>query len=463
MDSTAQAIIDRAEQSLESQGIIADVTYKNPLIPNWVNDVTRLNAQNLNKIFSSIKSYTDSLAERSKQEESEVIVQLTEYVADNVDDLRGSNEWLGSLAMQAADYNDPATRSSLLTAAVATFTQSESLPQGRAPRKGDQITITPASGSTAPEFPAIWMFYVENTSSSGQWKFFSSLKPIEYASANSPGIVQISSGINLASDGVISVPKATTSTAGSVIVGSGINLNTSTGTISVPVSSGTTKGIVSAGSNITNTDGVLSVPVTSTTGLGVVQIGSGLDVTSAGVLSATDNSLNLGRFQTTSNLTSSSATFDITSDTTYPSNAAVNKFLHNNMFLNSGNYENLLLKICIPSDGSAWRVADGSEFVSSIRLDSLTYKITLNAIQFEDYELQGVWGNLSGYVLFNPGSSALPVDFQYSVETTQNRVNMIKIRAHSFDTYTTVDPSHVYNPNSDIYIHILTTLKQTWF
>ena len=102
------------------------------------------------------------------------------------------------------------------------------------------------------------------------------------ASTTAYGIVKIGSNISV-SDGVISVPAATSSALGVVKVGSNISVNS--GTISVPAATTSALGVVKVGSNIAVASGVISVAKASASTLGVVKIGDGVNVDANGVIS----------------------------------------------------------------------------------------------------------------------------------------------------------------------------------
>ena len=127
---------------------------------------------------------------------------------------------------------------------------------------------------------------------------------VKRGSVDDYGVVKIGNGITVA-DGVISVdmtsvPAATTTSQGSVIVPTSGNLAVDEAdNISVPLATDTTLGVVKAGAGLTSTAGVLSVslPNATTSTKGVVQVGANINV-SDGVISvapATASTLGIAR------------------------------------------------------------------------------------------------------------------------------------------------------------------------
>jgi hypothetical protein len=110
------------------------------------------------------------------------------------------------------------------------------------------------------------------------------------------GGVIIGSGINNSS-GTISVtpyslPAATTSVLGGIIVGT--NISVSSGTISVATATTAVLGVVKVGTNITVSSGTISVATATTAVLGVVKVGTNISVASGVISVATATSSVLG-------------------------------------------------------------------------------------------------------------------------------------------------------------------------
>ena len=108
------------------------------------------------------------------------------------------------------------------------------------------------------------------------------------ASGSILGGVIVGSNINVDGSGRISINKASTSGYGIVKVGSNISV-TGDGTISVPVGTGSSLGVVRTGSNITNNSGVISVPVATNGTLGVVKAGTNISISSDGSINAANS------------------------------------------------------------------------------------------------------------------------------------------------------------------------------
>lgn len=98
----------------------------------------------------------------------------------------------------------------------------------------------------------------------------------------------ISGNLLVASSGGYTLPPATTSTLGGVIVGSNLAVDGS-GVLSytMPAATTTTIGGVVVGNNLSITGNVLSVPIATTSVAGVVKAGTGLSVAADGTLSVT--------------------------------------------------------------------------------------------------------------------------------------------------------------------------------
>ena len=83
-----------------------------------------------------------------------------------------------------------------------------------------------------------------------------------------------------------SLPNATTTTKGGVIVGS--NISVSSGKISVATGSKDAKGVLQVGDNINVSSGKISVPTANGTSLGLVKQGTNITIDSDGTISAKD-------------------------------------------------------------------------------------------------------------------------------------------------------------------------------
>ena len=128
---------------------------------------------------------------------------------------------------------------------------------------------------------------------------------VNIASAQQKGIVQVGDNIDV-ENGTISVPKASSDQLGLVKIGRNIKQNQD-GTIYVDDikwddATETTKGVVQVGDNIDVTEGVISVPVASSSQKGVVQVGNNIQ-TSNGVISvATGSKSQKGALQVGNNI-----------------------------------------------------------------------------------------------------------------------------------------------------------------
>jgi hypothetical protein len=116
------------------------------------------------------------------------------------------------------------------------------------------------------------------------------------ATSSTLGGVIVGSGINVTA-GTISVtpytlPAATTSTLGGVIVGT--NISVSSGTISVATATTAVLGVVKVGTNISVSSGTISVATATTSALGVVKVGTNISVASGVISVATATSSALG-------------------------------------------------------------------------------------------------------------------------------------------------------------------------
>jgi hypothetical protein len=171
---------------------------------------------------------------------------------------------------------------------------------------GDGIAITPQGVistklATADDVGVVKPGLGLSVNSEGALDISFSSLPL--ATTSAPGMVIVGSGLKVSS-GLLSldyVPiPASTDVLGVVKIGSGIDVDDE-GTISVsintdnlPYSSKTVRGIVQVGDNIDVTNGVISVTfpeiptinVASPTVAGIVKVGSGLDIDVDGVLSA---------------------------------------------------------------------------------------------------------------------------------------------------------------------------------
>lgn len=126
---------------------------------------------------------------------------------------------------------------------------------------------------------------------------------IPAATASTPGVVQIGSGLKMTGSSLsvdaATLPNATASTKGVVQVGTGLLV--SNGVISVdgaaiviPDATTSSKGVVRVGSGLAVTAGVISAPVATDSTTGVAQIGAGLSVSSGVISVATASQSTLG-------------------------------------------------------------------------------------------------------------------------------------------------------------------------
>ena len=123
------------------------------------------------------------------------------------------------------------------------------------------------------------------------------IKTINGESVLGSGDITISAGTEY------TLPKATNSVLGGVIVPTSGNLTVdSSGNIKVPTATSSTLGVVKTGTNISNSDGTISVPTASASTAGVIKVGSGLKI-SRGTLST--------------NLTIPTKTSDLTNDSKF--------------------------------------------------------------------------------------------------------------------------------------------------
>lgn len=123
------------------------------------------------------------------------------------------------------------------------------------------------------------------------------IKTINGESVLGSGDITISAGTEY------TLPKATSSVLGGVIVPTSGNLTVdSSGNIKVPTATSSTLGVVKTGTNISNSNGTISVPTASASTAGVIKVGSGLKI-SSGTLST--------------NLTIPTKTSDLTNDSKF--------------------------------------------------------------------------------------------------------------------------------------------------
>ena len=131
------------------------------------------------------------------------------------------------------------------------------------------------------------------------------------------------------------IADATTTSKGIVQIGA--NLDISQGLLSVPVASSLFKGVVQTGANISNNNGTISIPTAQSGIKGVVAVGANLDIDNNGNLSVpTGSDSNLGVLKTKQNGTiyaSSNGELDINSATTTTAGAII---VGNNLDINNG-------------------------------------------------------------------------------------------------------------------------------
>lgn len=160
-----------------------------------------------------------------------------EALQQQIDLLEQLNEWLGSITLTSEQMDLWNNRFNTETQQYTEFenlltqwvldNEVDETGQPRNPRNGDQLTVIPDEGGLTTDdipYPELWMF-VENDNdpqtTDGTWKFFSSLQQIRNASKQIKGLVQIGDNINV-TDGLISVPQATSDTLGVVKLGNNI-------------------------------------------------------------------------------------------------------------------------------------------------------------------------------------------------------------------------------------------------
>ena len=123
--------------------------------------------------------------------------------------------------------------------------------------------------------------------------------PTNIASKTILGGIKVGSGLSATTDGTLSVAKATNSVIGGVKVGTGNGLAISAAGELMATQAGTAqRGSVIIGDNINvvPTTGKISVPDASTTTKGVVKVGSGLTIDSNGALSVSDSGGTVGSY-----------------------------------------------------------------------------------------------------------------------------------------------------------------------
>lgn len=81
---------------------------------------------------------------------------------------------------------------------------------------------------------------------------------VNFATTDIAGTVKVGSGLNIELDGTLSVPIATTDIAGVVKIGENLNIETD-GTVSIPTATSTTKGVSKVGRSLSINDGILDV------------------------------------------------------------------------------------------------------------------------------------------------------------------------------------------------------------
>lgn len=163
------------------------------------------------------------------------------------------------------------------------------------------------------------------------------------ASTTQAGLVRIGSGLTV-TNGIISSGSniASASNIGAVKIGAGVSV-AGDGTISVtagsvPDATYSSKGQVQIGSNINVTNGVISIPAATSSTLGVVRVNTavGLSITN-GVLSgnlADGGNIGLVRISNTANLTASSGYIDV--GTNIPKKDSANTYSKAQAVLTSG-------------------------------------------------------------------------------------------------------------------------------
>lgn len=101
----------------------------------------------------------------------------------------------------------------------------------------------------------------------------------------------------------ITIPTATASVAGTVLAGTNINLDTSTGTLSVNTGTASQKGVLQVGTNLNVVNGVISVATATGSALGVAQAGTNIDVANGVFSVKTGSASDLGVLKVGDNIT----------------------------------------------------------------------------------------------------------------------------------------------------------------
>lgn len=220
-------------------------------------------------IFAGVDNIADTSADNTLAPKG--------YVDQEIERL-DKNVWLGYIDVTTEEYHNEEEFVNILNNAVKEFTKDTNPPDGRNPKNGDQLTVKITNPTEKdPEYPEIWMFRdpdpklpAEDPNPDGKWLFFSSLQQLVDASKTTKGLVKIGDNIDV-SDGLISVPVATSSSLGVVVTGD--NIINDSGRISVPIASSTVPGVVKLGENIVvDPTGTISIPVATTGTFGVVKL-----------------------------------------------------------------------------------------------------------------------------------------------------------------------------------------------
>ena len=114
-----------------------------------------------------------------------------------------------------------------------------------------------------------------------------------FGTSSQKGIVQVDGTSIISTAGVISVPAATTTTAGTVKIDGTTIMKNGSDQISVPNATNLLKGVVQIGTGLTATAGTVSVdsatlPAATSSVLGTVRIGNGLSIDGSGIVSLTN-------------------------------------------------------------------------------------------------------------------------------------------------------------------------------
>lgn len=138
------------------------------------------------------------------------------------------------------------------------------------------------------------------------------------ATANTKGVVQVGNNIDV-TNGIISVPTASSGIKGVIAGGQNVNIDNN-GNLSVPVADTQTNGVVRIGANINQNQGLISVPKSESNVFGVVTPGAGLEIASglSGVIKVKEASTSaIGGVTLTNTIASGDTSHVPTADAVY--------------------------------------------------------------------------------------------------------------------------------------------------